>query len=66
MYLLLAKENDIKTWAIFGTMVSYVFYTKINIVLFWVPMFVYLAYKSIKQGKLIKNIVAGLISFVIQ
>lgn len=66
LYLLLAKENDIKTWAIFGTMVSYVFYTKINIVLFWVPMFVYLAYKSLKQRKLIKNIVAGLIPFIIQ
>ena len=47
-------------------MVSYVFYTKINVVLFWVPMFVYLAYKSIKQRRLIKNIVAGLIPFIIQ
>lgn len=64
--MLLAKENDTKTWLIFGTMVSYVFYTKINVVLFWVPMFVYLAYKSIKQRRLIKNIVAGLIPFIIQ
>lgn len=65
MYLILKDDNDSKTWLIFGIIVGYIFYSKINVLLGWFPWFIYLQIKQIKQKRFIKNLVQATIPFAI-
>lgn len=47
VYAVMAKKNTVCDWAIYGILIAYVFYTKINLVLFFVPVFLYLLHETI-------------------
>lgn len=47
MYMIVSGGNRIRDWVIWGLMVSYCFYSKINIVFMFIPIFFYLSYKQI-------------------
>lgn len=64
MYLILRAKNDWKDWVAYSLMVQFVFYSKINVLFYWIPMFIYLVYKQIKDRKLTKNLIAGQIPFL--
>lgn len=49
MYMIVSDKNRIQDWAIWSLMVSYCFYSKINIVFMFIPMFIYLSYKQIRD-----------------
>lgn len=65
MYLILKDDNDSKTWFIFGIIVGYIFYSKINVLLGWLPWFIYLQIKQIKQKRFLKNLVQATIPFAV-
>lgn len=49
MYMIVTDKNRIQDWVIWSLMVSYCFYSKINIVFMFIPLFIYLSYKQIKD-----------------
>lgn len=64
MYLILKNDNNEKTWFIFGVIVGYIFYQKINILLGWFPAFVYLTWLQIKQKRVVKNFIQAQMPFL--
>lgn len=64
-YLLLKEDNSWKSWIIHQIFVQFIFYSKINITSFWIPMFLYLSYKQLKEKKLFINLLSATIVFQI-
>lgn len=69
MYMIVSDKNKIQDWAIWSLMVSYCFYSKINIVFMFIPMFIYLSYKQIKDkdigvGGYTKRVSCGILVFL--
>lgn len=64
-YLLLKGNNTHIEWIIHSLFVQFIFYSKINIAIFWLPMFIYLLYKQILGKRLVKNLLSAVVCFFI-